>query len=86
MSFISALNKSRRMRWAGHVARRGIMRYAYEILVGKHEGKRPPETLGHRMEDIRMELGWKFVNWIHLVQKRDQWRVCVSTVINIWVP
>jgi len=33
--------KSRRMRWAGHVARMGEMRNAYSILVGKPEGKRP---------------------------------------------
>jgi hypothetical protein len=33
--------KSRRMRWAGHVARIGEKRYAYRIVVGNPEGKRP---------------------------------------------
>jgi hypothetical protein len=33
--------KSRRMRWAGHVARMGEKRNAYRILVGKPEGRRP---------------------------------------------
>jgi hypothetical protein len=33
--------KSRRMRWAGHVARMGEKRNAYRLLVGKPEGKRP---------------------------------------------
>jgi hypothetical protein len=33
--------KSRRMKWAGHVARRGEKRNAYRLLVGKPEGKRP---------------------------------------------
>jgi hypothetical protein len=33
--------KSRRMRWAGYVARMGEKRNAYRILVGKSEGKRP---------------------------------------------
>jgi hypothetical protein len=33
--------KSRRMRWAGHVARMGEKRIAYRILVGKREGKGP---------------------------------------------
>jgi hypothetical protein len=33
--------KLRRMRWAGHVARRGEKRNVYELLVGKPEGKRP---------------------------------------------
>jgi hypothetical protein len=33
--------KSRRMRWAGHVAHTEEKKYAYRILVGKPEGKRP---------------------------------------------
>ena len=33
--------KSRRMRWAGHVARMGEERGEYRVLVGKPEGKRP---------------------------------------------
>jgi hypothetical protein len=33
--------KSRSMRWAGHSARMGEKRYAYRLLVGKPEGKRP---------------------------------------------
>jgi hypothetical protein len=41
--------KSRRMRWAGHVARTGEMRNAYEIVIGKPEGKRPLERLRTRM-------------------------------------
>jgi hypothetical protein len=40
--------KSRRMRWAGHVARMGEKRNAYRILVGKPEGKRPLTRLRHR--------------------------------------
>jgi hypothetical protein len=43
--------KSRRMRWAGHVARMG------EILVGKAEGKRPLRKRRQRWEDnIKMIL------------------------------
>jgi len=33
--------KSRRIRWAGHVARMGERRGVYRVLVGKTEGKRP---------------------------------------------
>jgi hypothetical protein len=33
--------KSRKMRWSGHVACMGEMRNAYNILVGKHEMKKP---------------------------------------------
>jgi hypothetical protein len=38
---IIRVNKSRRMRWVGHVARIGEKRNAYRILVNKPEGKRP---------------------------------------------
>jgi hypothetical protein len=34
--------KSRRMRWAGHVARMGEEREVHRVLVGNPEGKRPP--------------------------------------------
>jgi hypothetical protein len=49
--------KSRRMRWAGHVARKGAYRNAYRILVGKPEGKRPQVRPVRRWEDnIKMDL------------------------------
>ena len=47
--------KSRRMRWAGHVARMGEERGAYRVLVGKPEGKRPLGRLG---VDRCIILGW----------------------------
>jgi hypothetical protein len=54
--------KSRRMRWAGHVARMGEGRNLYRVLVGKPEGKRPLGRPRRRWEDgIRMdleEIGW----------------------------
>jgi hypothetical protein len=49
--------KSRRMRWAGHVARVGEGRGVYRVLVGKPEGKRP---LGDPGIDGRIILGWIF--------------------------
>jgi hypothetical protein len=49
---------SRRMRWAGHVARMGDMRNAYTILIGKPEGKRPVGKPRRRWEcNIRRMLG-----------------------------
>ena len=49
--------KSRRMRWAGHVARMGERRDVYRVLVGKPEGKRPLGRTRHRWEDnIKMGL------------------------------
>jgi hypothetical protein len=54
--------KSRRMRWAEHVARMGEGRNVYRVLVRKPEGKRPLERRRHRWEDgIKMgirEIGW----------------------------
>jgi hypothetical protein len=48
---------SRRMRWAGHVARMGEGRNVYRVLVGKPEGKRPLGRLRRRWGDgIKMDL------------------------------
>jgi hypothetical protein len=79
--------KSRRMTLAGHVARMGEIINACSILVGKPEGKRPPGRPRHRWQnnfrmDLR-EMGWEIVDWIHLAEERDQWRVLVKTVMNL---
>jgi hypothetical protein len=62
--------RSRRMRWAGHVARMGEERKVYKVLVGKPEGKRPLGRPRRRWEDgIRMdlrEIGLWGVDWIRL--------------------
>jgi hypothetical protein len=51
--------KSRRMRWAGHVARMGEKKNAYRILVGNPEGKRPLGRPSHRwVNNIRDTMGW----------------------------
>jgi hypothetical protein len=56
------VTKSRRMRWAGHVARMGEPRNAYRILMGKPEGKRPLGRPRRRwVDNIKMNLrgmGW----------------------------
>jgi hypothetical protein len=50
--------KSRRMRWASHVARMGEKRNAYRLLVGKPEGKRPLGRPRRRwVDNTRMDLG-----------------------------
>jgi hypothetical protein len=81
--------KSRRMRWAGHVARMGEERKVYKVLVGKPEGKRPLGRPRRRWEDgIRMDLretGFGGVDWIRLAQDTDRWRHVVSAVINLRV-
>ena len=49
--------KSRRMRWAGHVAHIGDGRGVYRVLVGKPEGRGPFRRLRLRWEDnIKMDL------------------------------
>jgi hypothetical protein len=82
--------KSRRVRWAGHVARMGETRKAYRILVVKPEGKGPlgrtrRRWAGNIKMDLR-EIGWGGVDWIDLAQDRDQWRALVNTVMNLRVP
>jgi hypothetical protein len=82
--------KARRMRWAEHVARMGEMKGAYNILVGRPEGRRPLGRPGRRSEDnIKMdlrEIGFGDVDWIHLAQDRDRWRAPVNTVMNLRLP
>jgi hypothetical protein len=94
-SMYSSLNivrviKSRRMRWAGHVACTGEGRGVYRVLVGKPEGKRPLGRPRHRWEDnIKMglrEMGIDGVNWIWLAQDRVQWWAFANTVMNLSVP
>jgi hypothetical protein len=81
--------RARRMRWAGHVARMGEVRGAYNILVGRLEG-RPLGRPRHRcVDNIKMdlrEIGFGDVDWFHLAQNRDRWRALVNTVTNIRVP
>jgi hypothetical protein len=80
--------KSRRMRWAGHVACMGEGRNVYSVLVRKPKLKRPLGSPRRRWEDgIKMdltEIGWG-VEWIHLAQDRERWRAVVNAVMNLRV-
>jgi hypothetical protein len=81
--------KSRRMRWAGNVARMGEDRKVYKVLVGKPEGKRPLGRPRRRWEvGVRMDLretGFGGVDWIRLAHDRDRWRAVESAVMNLRV-
>jgi len=81
--------KSRRMRWAGHVARMGEGRSVHRVLVGKPGGKRPLGRPRRRWEDnIKMDL--REVGggggWMELAQYRDRWRALVNMAMNFRVP
>jgi hypothetical protein len=82
--------KSRRMRWAGHVARMGAKINAYRLLVGKPDGKKPLGRPRRRwVDNIRMhvgEVGWGDVDRIGLAQDRNRWRALVNSVLNLRVP
>jgi hypothetical protein len=82
--------KSRRIRWAGHVARMGEGRGVYRVLVGRPEGKRPLRSPRRRWEDnIKMdlrEIGIDGVNWIQRAQDRVQRWDFVNTVLNLRAP
>ena len=71
--------KSRRMRWAGHVARTGERRSVYRIVVGKPEGNRPLGRPRLKWEDnIKMDLEnvtWGGIDWIDMAQDKDGWRL-----------
>jgi hypothetical protein len=69
--------KARRMRWAGHVARMGEVRGAYNFLVGRPGGRRPLERPRRRWEDnIKMDLR----------EIGIRWRALLNTVMSLRVP
>jgi hypothetical protein len=78
--------KSRRIKWAGHVARMGVFR----LLLGKPEGRRqlgrPKRRLVKNTKLDHLEIGWGSVDWIGLAQDRDKWRALANAVMNLRVP
>jgi transcription termination factor 2 len=81
---------SRRMRWAGHMARMGEKRNVYTLLVGKPEGKKPlGRPIRWCIDNIKMDLlekGLNVVDWIGLAQDRYRWRALVNSVMSLRVP
>jgi hypothetical protein len=81
--------KSRRMRWAGHVALMGEWRGVYRVLLGRPDIERPLRKPRHSREDnIKLdlrEMGIDKTNWIRLAQDRVQWWAYGNMVMNVWV-
>ena len=81
--------KSRRLRWAGHVARMEEGRSAFKIVTGKATGKRPLGRPRRRWEDnLRMDLEEICVNagnWVDSAQDRNYWRALVNAALNLRV-
>jgi hypothetical protein len=81
--------KSRRIRWAGHVARMGRkgMHVGIWLEYQKERDHYEDIDLGGRiiLEWI-LEIGWSGMDSIDLAQDRDQWRALVHTVMNLQVP
>jgi hypothetical protein len=82
--------KSRRIRWAGHVACLGERRGVYRVLVGKTERQRPLRRPRHRWEDNNkmdiQEVEWGSMDWIELAQDRDRLEALVNVVMNLCFP
>jgi hypothetical protein len=74
----------------GHVARMGLKRNVYRLLVGKPEGKRPLGRPRRRcidnIETDLLEIGLSVVDWIGLAQDRYRWRAVVNSVTNLRIP
>jgi hypothetical protein len=74
----------------GACSTNGEKRNTGKILVGKSEGKRPLGRPVRRwVDNIKMdlrEIGWEDLDWIDMVQYRDQWRALVNTALNLRVP
>ena len=87
---IVSVNKSRRLRWAVHVARMEEAWSTFKIITGKPTGKRPVGRLRRRWEDNSImdlkEIGISTTNEVVLAQERDHWRALVNAAFNYRVP
>jgi hypothetical protein len=81
-------NKSRDMRWAGHVVCMGERRGTCRVLVAKPAGKRllgrPMRRWENNIKRDHREIRIGKLDWIHLAQERKRWRALINAVTNNW--
>jgi hypothetical protein len=89
-SSVIRMIESKRMRWAGHIARTREKRNACRILVRKPEGRRPLRRTRCRwVDNIKIdlrEIACDSGDWIDMAQVSYQWRAVVNMVLNLQVP
>ena len=82
--------KSRRLRWAGHVAHTGASKGANRVLVGKPEERRslrkPRSRWADNIKTDLQEVEWESMDRIYLAQDSHRWRAIENAVKNPWVP
>jgi hypothetical protein len=82
--------KSKKMRWAEHVAHMEAKRNAHRVLMRKPEGMEPLGVLKHKWDcNIKIyirEIEWGDMDWTHLAQDKDQWWALLNTVTDLRVP
>ena len=84
--YIVRVIKSRRLRWAGYVARMEEDRSAFKILTGKPTGKILLGEPRRGWDNIRMdleEIGIITRNWVDSAQVRDYWRALVNAALDL---
>jgi hypothetical protein len=81
--------KSRRMKYAGHIACMWAKRNACRVLMREPERKRPRGKGRRRWKNkikIDLEIGLGGIDWTYLAQDKDQWQALVKTLINFLAP
>ena len=78
--------KSRRLRWAAHVARMEEGRSAFKILIGKRLLGMPMRRWADNIRMYLKEIGIDMRNWFHSVRDRDYWKTQVNAALKLRVP
>jgi hypothetical protein len=64
----------------------GGKRGAYEVLVGRPEGKNHSEDGRIMLKNGSSRRGWRGMDWTDLAENRNSWRALVNAVMNLRVP